>query len=70
VLVLSGVAIGLLLSKETMDWFGPFLSGVDLFSAPFFGSMCIALFAAMALVALVPAIRATQLDPMEVLRAE
>jgi putative ABC transport system permease protein len=70
VLVLAGVAIGLYLTKETMGWVGRYLGAVDLYSAWFFGSMCIALFAAMALAALVPAIRATRMDPNQVLRAE
>jgi ABC-type antimicrobial peptide transport system permease subunit len=70
VIVLAGIAIGLFLTKEILSWLGPFMTGTDEFSAWFFGVMCVVLFVAMVLSALVPAIRATQLDPMEVLRAD
>jgi ABC-type antimicrobial peptide transport system permease subunit len=70
VLVLAGIAIGLFLTKETVGWIEVFLGHVDLYSAPFFGAMCIALFVAMVSAALMPAVRATRLHPMEVLRAE
>jgi predicted permease len=70
VIVLAGIASGLLLTRQIVSWLGPFMTGTDEYSAPFFGAMCVALFVAMVLSALVPAIRATQLDPMEVLRAE
>jgi putative ABC transport system permease protein len=70
VLVLAGVAIGLYSTKQTIGWLGSFLGEVDLTNALLFGSVCVALFGAMVLAALVPAVRATKLDPMEVLRAE
>ncbi|MDB4893250.1 MAG: permease [Gemmatimonadetes bacterium] len=70
VLVLAGVAIGLYATKQTIGWLGSFLGEVDLTNALLFGAVCVALFAAMVLSALVPAVRATKLDPMEVLRAE
>lgn len=70
VLVLAGVAIGLYATKQTIGWLGSFLGEVDLTNALLFGVVCIALFGAMVLSALVPAVRATKLDPMEVLRAE
>jgi predicted permease len=70
VLVLAGVAIGLYMTKETIGWLGSFLGEADLSDALLFGTLCIALFGAMVLSALVPAIRATRLDPMQVLRSE
>jgi hypothetical protein len=70
VLVLSGIAIGLYLTRQTVGWIGPFLGQLDVYSAPFFGAMCVALFCAMVAAALVPAIRATRMEPMDVLRAE
>ena len=70
VLVLAGVAIGLYMTKETIGWLGSFLGDVDTANALLFGALCVALFCAMVLAALVPAFRATKLDPMEVLRAE
>jgi putative ABC transport system permease protein len=70
VLVLAGVAIGLYTTKQTIGWLGSFLGEVDLTNALLFGAVCVALFGAMVLSALVPAVRATKLDPMEVLRAE
>jgi putative ABC transport system permease protein len=68
--VLAGIAIGLYLTRETVNWIGPFLGQVDVYSAPFFGAMCVVLFCAMVAAALVPAIRATRLHPMDVLRSE
>lgn len=70
VLVLAGIALGLFLTKVTVGWIGQFLPEEELYNAPFFGAMCLALFAVTVFAALVPAIRATRLDPMEVLRAE
>lgn len=70
VLVLAGIAIGLYLTRQTVGWIGPFLGSVDVYSAPFFGMMCVALFCAMVAAAFIPAIRATRLHPMDVLRSE
>jgi putative ABC transport system permease protein len=70
VLVLAGVAIGLYTTKETIGWLGSFLGDVDMANALLFGALCVGLFCAMVLSALVPAFRATKLDPMQVLRAE
>jgi predicted permease len=70
VLVLAGIAIGLYLTSQTIHWLGFFLGQVDVNSAPFFAMMCIALFGSMVAAALVPAIRATRLNPMDVLRSE
>ena len=70
VLVLAGVAIGLYMTKETIGWLGSFLGDVDSANVLLYGALCVGLFCAMVLAALVPAFRATKLDPMEVLRAE
>ncbi|MEO5814739.1 MAG: FtsX-like permease family protein [Gemmatimonadaceae bacterium] len=69
-LVLAGVAIGLYMAKETIAWLGMFLGENDMTNAPLFALICVALFAMMVGAALVPAMKATQLDPMDVLRAE
>jgi hypothetical protein len=70
VLVLAGVAIGLFIATRTVGWLGDFLGDVDYMNPFFFGGMCLLLFSAMVLVALVPALRATRLPPMDALRAE
>ncbi len=70
VLVLAGVAIGLYMTTETIGWLGSFLVYADTENVVVFGALCVALFCAMVLSALIPAFRATKLDPMEVLRAE
>ena len=70
VLVLGGVALGLLLTKQTVSWIGMFAGEADMYNAPLFALISIALFAAMVLAALGPAMRATKMDPMEVLRSE
>lgn len=70
VIVLAGIAIGLFLTKTTIIWLGEFINEVDRADEVFFGLMCVALFGLMVLAALVPALRATRLDPMQVLRAE
>ncbi len=71
VLVLAGVACGLFMAKQTITWLGMFLGdGIDLTNAPLFAAICVVLFAMMVAAAFVPAMKATRLDPMDVLRAE
>ena len=70
VLVMAGVAIGLLLTKQTVSWLRMFSGEEDVYNAPLFACMSLALFGVLVLAALGPAMRATKMDPMEVLRAE
>lgn len=70
VLVLLGVAIGLAITALTMGWISEFLGTVGYVGLAVYGIMCIALFGAIVITALVPAVRATRMGPMEVLRAE
>jgi putative ABC transport system permease protein len=69
-LALSGVAFGLLLTKYTAGWLTAFSMEDDQYDAAFFGVMAIILFAITLLAALVPALRATRIDPVEALRSE
>ena len=70
VLVLLGVAIGLAITALTMGWIGEFLGTVGSIGLAIYGIMCLVLFAVIVTSALIPAIRATRMGPMEVLRAE
>lgn len=70
VILLAGVAIGLMLTTTVMAALDAFNLEGRMVTAPFFAAMCVTLFVVMVLVALVPALRATRLNPMEILRAE
>ena len=70
VLALLGIAIGLAITAVTMGWIGEFLGTVGWIGVAVYGIMCLALFGAIVISALIPAMRATRLGPMEVLRAE
>jgi putative ABC transport system permease protein len=70
VLVLLGVAIGLAIAALTMGWIGEFLGTVGYVGLAVYGIMCIVLFGTIVITALIPAVRATRMGPMEVLRAE
>jgi predicted permease len=70
VLVLAGVAIGLLVTKQTIVWLQAFLGDVGLNHAFVFGVLCVLVFAVVVIAALVPALRATRVEPMQVLRGE
>jgi putative ABC transport system permease protein len=69
-LVLAGIALGLLLTKLTSRWLQAFAFESDLYDAPMFGAVAIVLFAVAVIAALVPALRATRIDPVESLRNE
>lgn len=69
-LVLGGIALGLLLTKLTSRWLQAFAFENDLYDAPMFAAVAVALFAVAVLAALVPALRATRIDPVESLRSE
>jgi len=71
VLILSGVAIGLLFTKYTIGWLGVFWGGQnDGYNAPLFAFIAAGLFALAVLSAFRPAWRATRIDPVEALRHE
>jgi predicted permease len=68
VFVLSGLLLGQLLTVVVAKWLG--LGEVFESKGLLFGAIIASLFALMALAGLVPAYRATRVDPMQVLRAE
>jgi putative ABC transport system permease protein len=71
VFVLAGILVGLLVTMKTVGWLGGLLLGeTDPGTAILFGFACVFLFAVAALAALVPAAKATLIDPAEALRAE
>ena len=70
VLALSGVAVGLLCTKYTAGWLLAFSREDDQYDAPLFAAMAAALFVVAVLSALIPALRATRIDPVESLRSE
>jgi putative ABC transport system permease protein len=69
ILVLLGTAVGLFLTKRSAPWLGMFLTGVnDLYDAPLFAALALALGLVVFLAALVPALRVIHADPVEALR--
>ena len=70
VLALSGVALGLLCTKYTAGWLLAFSREDDQYDAPLFAAMAAALFIVAVMSALMPALRATRIDPVESLRSE
>jgi len=70
VLALGGVALGLLFTKYSVAWLDAFSLEDDRYDATFFAAMAVVLFVVTVLSALVPALRATRIDPVESLRSE
>jgi putative ABC transport system permease protein len=70
VLILAGVALGLLFAKFSVWWLVGFIDELDGYHAMLFAYISAALFALAAIAALFPAIRATRIDPVEALRHE
>jgi putative ABC transport system permease protein len=70
ILALSGVAVGLLFTKYTAGWLEAFSREDDRYDATLFAVMAAALFLVAVLAALIPALRATRIDPVESLRSE
>lgn len=69
-MVLAGVAIGLILIKRTVNWLHTFSIDGDEYDAGLFAAMAVVLFVVALVSALVPALRATRIDPVESLRSE
>ncbi|MEO7086233.1 MAG: FtsX-like permease family protein [Gemmatimonadaceae bacterium] len=67
---LAGVALGLLLTKYTVEWLAAFSFEGDQRDAPLFAAMAAVLFGVAVVAALIPALRATRIDPVESLRCE
>ena len=68
--VLAGVALGLYLIKRTVLWLHGFSFEGDEYDAPLFAAMAAFLFATALVSALIPAWRATKIDPVEAFRSE
>jgi putative ABC transport system permease protein len=70
VLLLTGMALGLLLTKYTVVWLTAFIGGGDAYHSLLFALIAAFLFGLAAFAAFVPALRATRIDPAEALRHE
>jgi putative ABC transport system permease protein len=69
-LMLGGVAFGLLLTKYTVAWLWDFIFEEDKWNAPLFAEMGAVIIVVALVAAIVPALRATRIDPVESLRSE
>jgi predicted permease len=71
VFALAGVALGLAVTVRTIGWLGTFLGKMSEFGVVVaFSAMSMLLFLLAAGAALIPAARATRIDPVEALRSE
>jgi putative ABC transport system permease protein len=70
VLLLAGMALGLLLAKYIVRWMAQFAWGWDIYNAPLYAVVGVFLFGIATLAAYVPALRATRIDPVDALRHE
>lgn len=70
VFALLGIAIGLALTAFTAQWIGGFVGGIGVGEVAWYATTCVLLFSCAVGSALVPAVRATRIAPMEVLRAD
>ncbi len=69
-IALAGVAVGLLFTKYTFTWLRAFAYADDEHNAPLFAALALVLFVVAVFSAFLPALRATQIDPVESLRSE
>jgi putative ABC transport system permease protein len=69
-IVLAGIAIGLYFTKSTVAWLHIFSLEGDEYDATLFAAMAFTLFFIAVVAALIPALRATRIDPVESLRSE
>jgi len=67
---LGGIAVGLLCTKYTMNWLYAFSFDGDQYDAPLFAAMGAVLFTVAIVAAVVPALKATRIDPVESMRSE
>jgi putative ABC transport system permease protein len=70
VLLLAGMALGLLLAKYIVGSLADFSWGWDIYNAPLFAVVGVFLFGVATLAAYIPALRATRIDPVDALRHE
>ena len=70
VFALAGIALGLWITKDSIWYVRAFSIEDDAYNAPLFAAMALTLLAAVWSAALVPALRATRIDPVESLRNE
>lgn len=70
VVALAGVAVGLYLTKDTAGWLRAFIAEGDEYDAHIFAGMAVVLLIVAFVAALLPAIRATRIDPVDSLRCE